>query len=325
MKKNIFSVIQPSGKIHIGNYLGAIKNWVKLQDEYDCIFSIVDYHAITVDYDPKQMQQRIFDTIATLLACGINPKKSILFVQSHIPEHTELTWIFNTLLPITELQRMTQFKEKSKEHSENINAGLFTYPVLQAADILLYRANAVPVGEDQVQHIELARKIARKFNNKFGNYFPEPESILTKALRIMSLIDPTKKMSKSHGSKSYIALTDKPEVIRRKISSAVTDIGPSKEMSPGVKNLFNLLNYVSTKETVDKFKKQYQAGTLKYIDLKQTLSDEIIKLLKPIQERRNELIKKPDRVWKILKHGAKQAQKIAERNMGEIRRIVGVR
>jgi len=270
MKQTVFSGIQPTGEIHIGNYLGAIKNWVKLQGKYDCIFSIVDYHAITVDYNPKELQQRIFDTAVALLACGIDP-------------------------------------------------------VLQAADILLYKAEKVPVGEDQKQHVELARKIARKFNNKFGNYFPEPESIISEALRIMSLTNPTKKMSKSHGPKSYIALTDSPENVRQKIAGAVTDSGPSKEMSPGVKNLFDLLNYISTKDVIDEFEKQYQVGTLKYADLKQTLTNEIIKLLKPVQRKRAQLIKKPDQVWEILENGAKQAQKIAKKNIGEIRKMVGVR
>ncbi|MCD6528269.1 tryptophan--tRNA ligase [bacterium] len=325
MKQTVFSGIQPTGEIHIGNYLGAIKNWVELQGKYDCIFSIVDYHAITVDYNPKELQQRIFDTAVALLACGINPKKSILFVQSHVPEHTELAWIFNCLIPITELQRMTQFKEKARQYQKKVNAGLLTYPVLQAADILLYKAEKVPVGEDQKQHVELARKIARKFNNKFGNYFPEPESIISEALRIMSLTNPTKKMSKSHGPKSYIALTDSPENVRQKIAGAVTDSGPSKEMSPGVKNLFDLLNYISTKDVIDEFEKQYQVGTLKYADLKQTLTNEIIKLLKSVQKKRAQLIKKPDQVWEILENGAKQAQKIAKKNIGEIRKMVGVR
>jgi len=324
MSQLIFSGIQPSGQIHLGNYLGAIQNWVQLQKEYQCIYSIVDLHAMTVDYDAKNFQQRILETAATLLACGIDPKKSIFFVQSHVPQHTELTWIFNTLLPISELERMTQFKDKAQQHKNNINAGLFTYPILQSADILLYKADAVPVGEDQVQHIELTRKIAKKFNNKFGEYFPEPKESITQAPRIMSLTDPTQKMSKSHGEKTYIALTDEPEIIRKKIMSAVTDTGDSKTMSPGVINLFTLLKIVADKKTADKFEQEYKTNKIKYSELKTVLADNVVDLLKPIQKQYQTLIQKPDQVWKTLDQGAQQAEKIASKNMTEIKKLTGL-
>ncbi|MDD4607360.1 MAG: tryptophan--tRNA ligase [Patescibacteria group bacterium] len=324
MSQLIFSGIQPSGQIHLGNYLGAIQNWVQLQKEYQCIYSIVDLHAMTVDYDAKNFQQRILETAATLLACGIDPKKSIFFVQSHVPQHTELTWIFNTLLPISELERMTQFKDKAQQHKNNINAGLFTYPILQSADILLYKADAVPVGEDQVQHIELTRKIAKKFNNKFGDYFPEPKELITQAPRIMSLTDPTQKMSKSHGEKTYIALTDEPEIIRKKIMSAVTDTGDSKTMSPGVINLFTLLKIVADKKTADKFEQEYKTNKIKYSELKTVLADNVVDLLKPIQKQYQTLIQKPDQVWKTLDQGAQQAEKIASKNMTEIKKLTGL-
>lgn len=326
MSKTIFSGIQPSGKIHLGNYLGAIANWVALQDEYNCIYSIVDYHAITADQDPAEMQNQIFDIAATLLACGIDTKKSTLFVQSHVSEHTELAWIFNTVTPLAELERMTQFKNKSKLQSQNINTGLFTYPVLQAADILLYHTDVVPVGEDQLQHIELTRMIARKFNHKYNEHFSQPESLQTSAKRVMSLSNPENKMSKSHGEKSYIALSDSPEIIRKKISKAVTDSNPDGSMSAGVTNLFNLLEYVGTKETViANFKSQHTAGTLKYSELKETLADQIISMLEPIQEKYNYYISHPKKVWSILEKGQKQASKIAKKNMEEIKTLVGLK
>src|SRR3989339_646529 len=224
--EKIFSGIQPTGQLHLGNYLGAIKNWVDLQKKYACVYCIVDYHAMTIPYDPAVMPKNIINAAADLLATGVDPKKSILFVQSQVPEHTELAWILNTITPISELKRMTQFKEKSQRFQDNINLGLFAYPVLQAADILLYQTELVPVGEDQIQHVELARDIARKFNKKFGATFPEPRTLLTKTPRIMSLKDPTKKMSKSLGEDHYLALADKPEIIKDKIKRAVTDIGP---------------------------------------------------------------------------------------------------
>ncbi|OJI06794.1 tryptophan--tRNA ligase [bacterium CG10_46_32] len=324
MKNLIFSGIQPTGSLHLGNYLGAIKQWTKLQHEHESIFCIVDYHAITVAYDPKKLPGRISDVALDLLACGIDPSKSTLFVQSQVPEHTELGWIFNTLTPIAELERMTQYKDKSKQHKENINAGLFTYPVLQAADVLLYKANLIPVGEDQVQHVELMRVIAKKFNKTFGKLFPEPKPLLTEQARVMSLADPAKKMSKSLGEKHYIALADSDEVIKKKVRSAVTATSHG-DTSPGVENLFAILEALGGEALVKELKAQHKKGSLQYSELKDVVANTIISHLSPIRERRAELEKERERVGEILIEGAKTAQKIARDTMEEVRKKIGVR
>src|SRR3989339_1253339 len=219
----ILSGIQPTGLIHLGNYFGELKQRINLQKKNDCYFMVVDLHALTIPQNSAQFKQNIESAILDYLAVGLDPKKCTLFVQSQVVGHTELAWILGTLTPLGELERMTQFKEKSSQHKQNINAGLFTYPILQAADILLYKANTVPVGEDQVQHVELTRVIAKKFNNAFGMTFPEPQALLTPTPRVMSLTEPASTMSKSKGEKNYIALSDEPETIRKKIRSAVTD------------------------------------------------------------------------------------------------------
>lgn len=238
----VFSAIQPSGEMHIGNYLGALKHFVEMQDKYECLFFIADYHSITENYDPKEKPKQIMDVALDYLAAGLDPKKCIIARQSDIPEHMELAWIFDTLTPMGLLERMTQYKDKSQRQAANINVGLFNYPVLQAADILLYKAGLVPVGQDQVQHLELSREIARLFNNKFGDTFAEPQALLTKTPKIMSLLDPTKKMSKSAGSKSYIGINDSPETIKEKIKKAVT--------ASNIKELYEsgLLKYEINKE-----------------------------------------------------------------------------
>lgn len=325
MKKTLFSGIQPTGQIHLGNYLGALKNWVDLQNKYNCYYTIVDLHGITIDYNHKSYQEKILDTAMDLLALGINPKKSVLFVQSHVPEHTELCWLFNTLIPISELERMTQFKDKASQYKKNVNAGLFDYPVLQAADILLYHGEVVPVGEDQLQHLELTNKILRKFNSKFGNYFKEVEPVISSGARIMSLADPSKKMSKSLGPAHYIALNDSPGVIKKKVMKAVTDVGATaKQMSPGVKNLFTLLELFADTKTVQKFQKVYNNKTIKYVVLKTELVDIIIKQLKPIQEKRKKLAKDKNKVQKMLRANAVKARKIAQKNILEIKKRMGL-
>lgn len=324
MKNLIFSGIQPTGSLHLGNYLGAIKQWTELQDEHECLFCIVDYHALTVAYDPKKLAERISEMSLDLLACGVNPDKATLFVQSQVPEHTELGWIFNTITPMAELERMTQYKDKSKQHKENINAGLFTYPVLQAADVLLYQANLVPVGEDQVQHVELMRIIARRFNKAFGKLFPEPKPLLTKQARVMSLADPTKKMSKSLGEKHYIALSDSPETIKKKVRSAVTATGGGST-SPGVENLFAILEALGGEDLVRELKSQHKKGSLQYSDLKDVTANTIESHLAPIRERRRALEKERERIGEILIAGAKAAQKIAQETMREVREKIGVR
>lgn len=333
----IFSAMQPTGALHLGNYLGALKNWVDLQNsgDYNCIFGIVDFHGMTIDYDPKKMPEHITDLAIDYLSCGLDPNKSTIMVQSHVPEHTELAWIFNCITPIAELERMTQYKDKSKQNQKNINVGLFSYPILMAADILLYQADTVPVGQDQTQHVEFTRAVARKFNNKFGKIFPEPKVLLTKSARLMSLTDPKKKMSKSLGPKHYIALTDSPAEIKKKISSALTDTGPSPSpalgegsrvgSSPGVKNLFNLLETFAPLGTHKQLTDEYKKGALKYSDLKSTLADSIIKHLGPIQQKRKELEHDRPRIAEILISGAKKCQKIAKQTMEQVREKIGIR
>lgn len=325
MKKRLFSGIQPSGEVHIGNYLGAIKNWITLIDGYDCIFSIVDYHAITVEYDPGEMQKRIVNAAATNIAAGLDPERCIIFVQSQVPEHTELTWILNTLTPMGLLERMTQFKDKARQNEKNVNVGLFDYPVLQTADILLYKGYAVPVGEDQVQHIELSREIARKFNMRFGELFPEPQHILSNAPRIMGL-DGKNKMSKSMNN--YISLIEEPDIIWKKLSRAVTDENRKRRDDPGnpdICNVFTLHKYFSKDSEIEKINKECRTAEIGCIDCKKILSDNIIRELEPIREKSMELINNPDKVKDILKTGAEKCKKIAAETMKEVRSLMGLR
>lgn len=324
MTERILSGIQPTGELHIGNYLGALKQWVALQDSYECYYCIVDLHALTVRQDPKTFAQTTLNTAADLLALGVDSEKSVLFVQSQIPEHAELTWILDTLAPTAELERMTQYKEKAAQNAKNVNAGLLNYPVLQAADILLYKPAFVPVGEDQVQHVELTRLLARKFNKQYGETFPEPKAKLTKAARIMSLTEPTKKMSKSHGEKSYIALTDEPGVIQQKLSKAVTATSGGKTMDPGVANLFAILNEVSAPEVVERFVAQQKDGSIRYAELKKQLADDLAEHLVRFRSRRKELTKKELYVRGVLEDGRKKAAKIAEQTMEEVRQKMGL-
>lgn len=319
MKQRIFSGIQPTGTIHIGNYLGALKNWVELQKDYDCIYSVVDLHAISAPYDVKEFPNTIQKTAAMLLAIGIDPEKSVLFIQSQRPEVTELAWIFNTLSNMGELTRMTQYKEKTDQFKEKANVGLFTYPLLQAADILIYKAERIPVGEDQLQHVELARTLARRFNNRFGNVFPEPEPIVTKGARIMALNNPAKKMSKSIAG-SYISLTDTADEIRSKIRRAVTDSGPTDakdQKAPAIANLFTLLNAFADDKTNSYFTKAYEDGTIRYTELKDALAEAIVESLEPIQRRYQEILDNPDDLNKILAQGAEKLGQIAKSTLQE--------
>jgi tryptophanyl-tRNA synthetase len=325
MKKRLFSGIQPSGEVHIGNYLGAIKNWISLLDDYDCIFSIVDYHAITIEYDPSIMQERIINAAATNIAAGLDPDKCIIFVQSQVPEHTELTWILNALTPMGILERMTQFKDKSQQNEKNINVGLFDYPVLQTADILLYKGQTVPVGEDQVQHIELSREIARKFNTRYGELFPEPQHLLSNAPRIMGL-DGKNKMSKSMNN--YISLIEEPEAIWKRLSRAVTDENRKRRDDPGnpdICNVYTLHKYFSTDSDLDRINKECRSAEMGCVDCKRVLSDNMIKELAPIREKSLELTNNPDHVKDVLKTGAEKCQKIAEETMSEVRSLMGLR
>jgi tryptophanyl-tRNA synthetase len=293
-KKRVLSCIQPTGEIHIGNYFGAVRNWVDLQDKYDCVYGVVDLHAMTMPYDHRSLQENTTQMFADLLACGLDPSRTVLFVQSLVPQHTELTWIFSCVTSYGELSRMTQFKDKSDQMDETgsrksfVSAGLFTYPVLQAADILIYKANFVPVGKDQEQHLELSRNIAVRFNNQFGECFPEPAPLYTEVPKLMSLADPSKKMSKSLGDKHYISVFESEESIRKKVRSAVTDTGgqPGEGMSPGVANLFTIIRACGNIQAWEELNRQYTGGNLKYSDLKGIAADSLVEALRPLREKR---------------------------------------
>lgn len=323
----IFSGIRPTGGLHIGNYLGAIKQWIELQEKNECVFCIVDLHAITTPYDTKELQKNILDTTAVYLAAGINPEKSVVFVQSEVKEHAELAWLLGTITPMGELGRMTQFKEKSKKHKDYVNAGLFTYPVLMASDILLYKAQGVPVGKDQEQHIELARNIAKKFNQKFGKVFDEPETILPKeGAKIMSLVDPKKKMSKTDEPKSYISLFDSPEVITKKIMSSETDSGKDVlyniTKKPGISNLLTIYSLISGRTTKD-IEKEFKGKG--YGDFKKSLAELLINYLEPFRRKQKELLTRDVYVKEILTKGASRAQTIAETTIREVKEKMGLR
>lgn len=324
MKKRLFSGIQPSGDVHIGNYLGAIKNWVRLIDEYECIFCIVDYHAVTIEYNPGDMQKRILNAAAVNIASGLDPDRCIVFVQSYVPEHTELAWILNTITPMGHLERMTQFKDKSKQNAENINAGLFTYPILQAADILIYKSEAVPVGEDQVQHIELARELVRKFNTRYGETFPEPKEILSEASRIMGL-DSKAKMSKSLGN--YISLVEAPESIGKKLSTAVTDENRKRRTdtgNPDICNLFTLHKYFSKKEQIETINGVCRTAEIGCVECKKILSNNMVEALAPIRLKYEQLINDRDYLLNILHTGAKRCKEMAGDTMSEVKRKMGL-
>ncbi len=320
-KQTIFSAVQPSGELHLGNYLGALKNFVNLQEKYNCFFFIADYHSITENYDPKEKPKQIFDLALDFLAVGLDPKKCIIAVQSQIPEHTELAWIFNTITPVTELERMTQFKDKANHQDKNINMGLFDYPVLQAADILMYKADKVPVGQDQVQHVELTRKIARFFNNKFGETFPEPKDIITETPKIMSLADPTKKMSKSRGAKSYIGINDEPEVIKKKLRKAIS----TTEYDKNIYNFYaTLLEEFGTEKNKTYFTEKFENRDVKFSELKEALAEDISNYFAPFREKRKELKKNPEYVKKVLSEGVEKAGAVARETMREVKEKVGL-
>lgn len=321
----IFSGIQPSGELHIGNWLGAVQNWVNLQGSYQSLICIVDLHAITGKYDKDTLAQRTRDMAIGLLAAGIDPEQATLFVQSHVPQHSELQWLLNSVTPLGELERMTQFKDKSQKF-ESVPAGLLNYPVLMAADILLYRADLVPVGEDQVQHLELTREIARKWNAEFGrgeDFFPEPKAILTEAKRITGL-DGQAKMSKSLGN--TIGLLDTPDEIWQKLRPAKTDPARVTRKDPGnpeICNIYHLHNYFSRPETVSVVAENCRGAKWGCLDCKRVLADNMIATLAPIRERALQLQEAPDRVDEILAEGAATARRRASETMGEVRDRMG--
>ncbi|MDU1278910.1 MAG: tryptophan--tRNA ligase [Clostridium sp.] len=324
-KKVIFSGIQPSGQLTLGNYLGAIKNWVALQDEFDCYFCVVDLHAITVKQEPKDLRQRTLEVLAIYIAAGIVPEKNTLFIQSHVPAHSECAWLLTCNTYMGELSRMTQYKDKSQRYGDSIGAGLFTYPVLMAADILLYNTDLVPVGQDQKQHLEIARDIANRFNNTYSPTFKIPDPYIPKVgAKVMSLQEPTKKMSKSDDNpNAYILIMDPPEVIRKKISRAVTDslgvINYSDEQ-PGVKNLLDLLiaiNSSTSEELVEYYKDKG------YADLKKDVADAIVNELEPIQNKIKDILKDKKALEDIYKLGAEKANYVSMKTLRKMQKKIG--
>ena len=324
-KKRIYSGIQPSGTPTLGNYIGAMRNWKLLEDDYDCIYSVVDLHAITVRQEPALLRRQSQELTALLLAIGLSPQKNIIYLQSHVPAHAELAWLLNCYTYMGELSRMTQFKDKSQKHADNVNAGLFTYPVLMAADILLYQTDLVPVGADQKQHIEICRDIAQRFNGLYGDVFKIPEGFIPKTgARVMSLQEPTRKMSKSDPDECYISMLDGPDAVRRKVKRAVTDsdaqIRFDPENKPGVSNLLAILSALSGRKVEE------VAGELAgkgYGELKQTAADAIIAALEPIQAEYGRIVKDKAYLEGVMKDGAERASRIANRTLQKVMKKIG--
>ena len=324
-KKTIFSGIQPSGVLTIGNYLGAIKNWVNLQDEYSCYYCVVDMHAITVRQKPAELRARCLDTMALLLAAGLDPEKNIMYLQSHVSSHAELNWVLGCYTYLGELNRMTQFKEKSEKNESNINSGLFTYPVLMAADILLFGSDLVPVGADQKQHLEITRDIAMRFNNVYGDVFTVPEPYISKAgARVMSLSDPTDKMSKSDSNENaYVSLLDRPEVIARKIKRAVTDSGGDirfSEDKPGVSNLISIYSAIAGK-SFEAIESEFAGQG--YGKLKQTVADALCEELAPLQERYNKIRADKTYLEEVMRSGAERAGRNSVKILRKVYKKIG--
>jgi|SRR3989344_5191052 len=319
------SGIQPTGSIHIGGYLGAIKQWVELQNKGECIVFIADLHALTTPQDPKTFPRKTLETAAELLSSGIDPEKCIIFVQSQVKEHAELAWILNTITPIGELERMIQYKEKSKQFKDFVNVGLLDYPVLQAADILLYQADSVPIGKDQTQHLELTKTIAKKFNQKYGETLKVPEALTLEAGgKIMALNDPKKKMSKS-SPETCLFLFDEPEVVKKKIMTAVTDTGKTIKYDlvkkPGISNLLTIYSLFSGQNMKELEKKFKNSG---YGDFKKQLAAMLIEKLEPFRRKKKELMQREIYVKEILERGRKRAEFIAQATMAEVRQRVGL-
>jgi len=329
-RKQVLSCIQPTGDIHFGNYFGAVQNWVRLQEEYDTIYGIVDYHAITMPYDVKKLRANSWELIFNLIAIGVKPEN--LFIQSLVPEHTELGWIFNCFCSYGQLTRMTQFKDKSKDSQEKtgdnfISVGLLDYPVLQAADILIYQADYVPVGKDQEQHLELARNIAQRFNNQAGKeYFVMPEPLYTDLPKVMSTADPTRKMSKSAGEKHYISVFAEENRMMKQIKSAVTDTGEATngEMSPGVKNLFEMLLASGNQKAHESLMQDYTNGALKYSDLKMTVGSSLVNLSKEFKEKKEALMADKKEVKNQIKASSAEIRKKAQETLRDVKDLLGL-
>lgn len=321
----IFSGVRPTGELHIGNYLGAIHQWLLLQEKADCVFCIVDLHAITTPYQPKELKKSIFELAIAYLASGLNPEKCIFFVQSQVEAHAELAWLLSTITPIGELQRMTQYKEKVKKYRKDVNAGLLNYPILMAADILLYQTDLVPVGKDQQQHVELTRTIARKFNQKFGQTFKEPKVLLPKTgAKIMSLQNPKKKMSKTDDPRGCLGLFEEPEEIKKKIMVAVTDPGKVIKYSdskPGISNLLTIYSLFSGK-SISELERNFKGKG--YEEFKKSLTKLLINSLEPFRRKRKELLAREVYVKEILNTGAKRAKTIAQFTLEETKKKMGL-
>ena len=323
-RKRIFSGIQPSGELTLGSYMGAIKNWVALQEEYDCLYCIVDMHAITVRQDPALLRRRSVNQLAQYIACGLDPEKNIMFIQSHVPQHAELAWVLGCYTQFGELSRMTQFKMKSQQHADNITAGLFTYPVLMAADILLYQADLVPVGEDQRQHVELTRDIAQRFNGVYSDTFTLPEAFIPKmGARVMSLDDPTTKMSKSLPD-GCVNLMDAPEIIMKKFKRAVTDCETAvkfdKENKPGISNLLTIY-CAATGKTMDQAEQDFAGQG--YGVFKPAVGEAVVELLRPIREESERIMADKAYLESVYRTGAERASYLANKTLSKVYRKVG--
>jgi len=329
-KKTVLSCIQPTGDMHLGNYFGAVQNWVRLQQDYQCYFGVVDYHAMTMPYDVKKLRTNVWELITNLVAVGVEPEN--LFIQSLVPEHTELCWIFNCFCSYGQLQRMTQFKDKSKQVEEGgkdefISVGLLDYPVLQAADILIYRADYVPVGKDQEQHLELSRSIASRFNHQVGKeYFVMPDGLYTDTPKIRSTADPSKKMSKSAGEKHNISIFAEEARLRKQIKSAVTDTGdtPAGEMSPGVENLFMLMKASGGTSDHDQLMAQYHDGNLRYSDLKESTANALWAMMADFAERKAEINKDKKALKNQIKQSSYEIRKRAQETLKEVKELTGL-
>lgn len=325
-KKVIFSGAQPSGQLTLGNYLGAIKNWTVLQYDYHCIYCVVDLHSLTIRQDPNEFRKNCLEIMALYIACGLDPNMNLLFFQSHVSTHAELSWILNCFTYMGELNRMTQFKEKSQKHPDNLNSGLYTYPVLMAADILLYQTDLVPVGSDQKQHLELCRDIALRFNHIYGETFTVPAAYIPKVgARIMSLQDPNSKMSKSDDdSNAYISLMDTPDVIKRKIKRSVTDsenLIQYRDDKPGIQNLMTIYSCITNKQIADIEEEFIGKG---YGSFKEAVSDVVIETLRPIREKQKGLLKDKQYIMNIIKDSSEKAYTISSRTLSKVKRKVGL-
>ena len=324
-KKTVYSALKPTGDLQLGNYIGALRNMVKLQEEYNCIYTIADLHSITVDNVPADIRRRTYDFMALFIAIGLDPEKSTLFVQSHVHQHAELAWVLNCYTQFGEASRMTQFKEKSAKNPENVNLGLFAYPTLMAADILLYQADYVPIGKDQKQHLELARDVAQRFNSKYSPTFVIPDGIFAKhGAKIYNLLDPTTKMCKTDDNENGVVfLLDDPDTIMRKFKRAVTDCDTDiryDEQKPGISNLITIYSVVNNK-TVEEVEKEFAGSS--YADFKLKVGEAVVEYLRPIQTKYNELINNKDYLAQVMRDGAERASRMANKTLAKVYRKVG--